>query len=750
MEEDSPVLPSSSAIRSDSRVLGLFGATIMGVGAIVGGGILALAGVAFAATGPAAMPAFALNGLIALLTALSFAEMSTRFPESGGAYTFARKVMSVNSAFMVGWIVWFASIVASVLYARGFAAFFLLMLENGWRALVGTAPAWLHHPGLTVLLALGAATWFGFRLTRGDAGGGAWINIAKVLVFGTVIAFGLFFVCRTGWSAAGARLSPFFTCGAPGLLQAMGFTFIALQGFDLIAAAAGEIREPQRVIPHAMFMSLGMALLIYLPLLLVLAVLGAPEGVAIDVYAQDHKVSLVPLAVQRFLGGPGFWLVAVAGLLSMLSALQANLYASSRVAFSMARDRTLPTAVSFLGEHSGAPIMAVLLSSLAVVILLLLLPDVAAAGAASSLIFLLTFALVHGVTVLVRHRAGSRRGAFKVPLFPLPQLLGAAACLGLGLFQGIAAPQAGLVVLGWLTLGALVYRSLLAHRARIFDAASEGHDLQLERLRGHNPLVLAPLVNPAHVGSMVMLANAMAPPEIGRVLLLSVVTPAASDKNTGQRLENAQAVLREALTASLKAGIAPEALVTIASQPWNEIARVVRMHRCESLLLGFSSGVDTLNHKDLEALLSRVDCHAAVLKAAPGWDIARVRRVLIPVGGRSSHDELRARLIGRLCLGCRREITYLRILPETASARAYEQARQTAHQLARDEACQAFDLKIVRAAAPELEIMAHGAQSDLIIMGLQRVSRKHKIFGHIALAIARQAPCPVLMISRGR
>jgi len=73
------------------RNIGLLGATGIGVGAIVGGGILALAGVAFAATGPATLVAFGLNGAIAFLTALSFAEMASKFPESGGTYTFSKK-----------------------------------------------------------------------------------------------------------------------------------------------------------------------------------------------------------------------------------------------------------------------------------------------------------------------------------------------------------------------------------------------------------------------------------------------------------------------------------------------------------------------------------------------------------------------------------------------------------------------------------------------------------------------------------
>ena len=83
----------------------------------MGGGILALAGVAFATTGPAAMVAFALNGVIALMTALSFAELASKFPESGGTYAFSRKVLPVGAAAAVGWVVWFASMVAAVLYA---------------------------------------------------------------------------------------------------------------------------------------------------------------------------------------------------------------------------------------------------------------------------------------------------------------------------------------------------------------------------------------------------------------------------------------------------------------------------------------------------------------------------------------------------------------------------------------------------------------------------------------------------------
>ena len=86
------------------------------------------------------MLAFLFNGLIALLTALSFAEISTSFPQSGGAYTFAKKVLSVRAAFGVGWFMWFAYIVAGVLYALGFAAYGALLIESIFQVLGMTPP----------------------------------------------------------------------------------------------------------------------------------------------------------------------------------------------------------------------------------------------------------------------------------------------------------------------------------------------------------------------------------------------------------------------------------------------------------------------------------------------------------------------------------------------------------------------------------------------------------------------------------
>jgi len=208
--------------RQLKRSVGLLGATGIGVGAIVGGGVLALAGVSFAATGPGTLVAFALNGLIALLAAFSFAEMSSTFPESGGTYTFAKKVFSVQTAFTVGWVVWLASIAAAVLYAIGFGFYMVAGLERIWEASWGTPPPWLTGRNMPTLLAIAAIAVYTFWLTQKDTGGGRWSTVGKLVVFALIIGGGLWALAREPSASVSQRLSPFFPGGTLGLQRLTG------------------------------------------------------------------------------------------------------------------------------------------------------------------------------------------------------------------------------------------------------------------------------------------------------------------------------------------------------------------------------------------------------------------------------------------------------------------------------------------------------------------------------------------------
>ncbi len=732
------------------RTLGLFGATGVGVGAIVGGGILALAGVAFATTGPSAMLAFGLNGVIALLTALSFAEMASRFPESGGTYTFSRKVLSVEAAFTVGWVVWFASVVAAVLYALGFAHFALVMSSELCVAAGREVPGWVSHPGAVPTVALVTTALLSGMLMLTSAGGGQWANVAKVVVFAILIVGGAWAISRQPIGDTQAAVRPFFASGALGLVQAMGYSFIALQGFDLIAAVGGEVRDAKKTIPRAMILSLAIALAIYLPLLFVITTVGMPAGQSVMEVAQQHPEEIVAIAANNFLGSAGYWLVIVAAVLSMFTALQANLFAASHIARAMAEDNTLPSALGKLSANRQTPIFAIVVTGILVAVLALVLPDVAAAGAASSLIFLMTFAIAHWLSVLVRLRSTRVPPPFRVPLFPLVPIVGGLCCIALAVFQGFAVPAAGLIAVIWLSIGGLLFLSLFARRARLVDARNIAADPELLALRGHAPLVLVPIANPHNAQAMIALADVLVPADYGRVLIQTVVVAPTGwmpDQDPAP-IQKSQEVLKELLGASARVGTRVEALTTVAPQPMEEIARVAQLHRCESVLLGMSAINEEQDGSPMEKLLGRLDTDVVVLRAPEQWKLSDAKSILVPVAGRGGHDHLLTRLLGSLSREQKRKVTFLRVMSEDTSTKDFTRAKRDLARLARDNLKGQCERTLIRSNDPVDTVAQQAKECGLLILGIQRLGPREKLFGTFTRELVRRTDCPIIVLSR--
>jgi APA family basic amino acid/polyamine antiporter len=738
------------ATEKNERQLGLFGATGVGVGAIVGGGILALAGVAFSATGPAAILAFTCNGLIAFLTALSFAEMASKFPESGGTYTFSRKVLSVEAAFTVGWVVWFASIVASVLYAIGFGHFAIILARDLLEIF-----GYSLHPAMAggravLIVALGTTILLAINLMLTSVGGGAWTNVVKVVVFVVLIVGGFWAMAGQPIKESSDALRPFFTMGMGGLVQAMGYSFIALQGFDLIAAVGGEVRNPAKNIPRAMILSLAIALLIYIPLLLVIATVGTAEGQTVSELAAEDLEGVVAAAANNFLGPTGYWLVVVAAVLSMFTALQANLFAASRIALAMSRDHTLPSSLSKLSENRRTPIHAILVTAALVLLLLIALPDVSKAGAAASLIFLITFAIAHWLSVLVRIRSGDSPPPFRSPLFPIVPAFGGLACIFLAVFQGVAVPSAGMIAVVWLGIGGLLFLSLFARRARLRDVSNVAANPELVRLRGSSPLVLVPIANPQNVHAMITLAETMVPAEVGRVLLQSiVVAPADWDPDIDSSpADRSEAVLRGVLRASAKLGIRVETLTTVSPRPMEEIVRVAQLHRCESVLLGLSEISEDGQDTDLEGLLGKLDTEVVVFRAPENWQLSDTQNILVPVGGQGGHDYLLARLLGSLSRKQKQHVTFLRVVPTNTPAWELAATEKSLDRLAHDNVGGRCGKVVIESDDAVATISEWAEKSDLVILGIQRIGPRQKFFGRFTTQLADRTSCPIIVMSR--
>ena len=739
-------MSTNSTSSVTARTIGFFGALGIGVGAMVGGGILALAGVAFAVSGPSAILAFALNGIIALITALSFAEMASANPQSGGTYTYAKKALSLQVAFGVGWIVWFASLVAAVLYALGFGAFAMFAIQQ---IPAGGFTGILEFGWMPVLLALAAIGYFAFSLTRGTGDGGAFINIGKLIVFAILIAGGLAVFVQTPFSHITQSLNPFFSGGFGGVVAAMGYTFIALQGFDLIGSAAGEIKNPEKNIPKAMIGTLAVGLTVYLPLLFVMSTVGVLPGETIAELSNENPETVLAIAAQNYLGAFGFWLVLIAGIFSMLSALQANLFAASRISLRMANDRTLNHQLSNIDEKHGTPVTSIQVTCGIVALLVIMLPDVAAAGAASSLIFLITFALAHVIMILMRQRGYKDSETFRAPYFPALPIAGMVACIGLALFQAVAVPAAGFISLLWLIIGAVLFVSFFVKKAQAIEASEQALDPNLVRMRGLNPLVLLPISNPANAESMVFVANALAPPVVGRVLLLSIVIPSTEKDDIDKRLTSSRNVTQYALKAAFETGLRPDTLTTIAERPWEEIERVAKVHNCRSLMLGLSDLNDAQTSENLEKLVKNVRSDVVVFRQPfSGWKITDARKILIPVAGLDSNDPLRARVAASLWRASQPDITFVQILPSNTPDEKIRNNHKRLSRFAGRIIPGKTEVRILTSDNVIDELIKQSQEHDLVIMGLAKAGLHEKAFGNIVHVLAEETDTALIFISK--
>ena len=419
MVEKKSDIPQQTPPVQLARHLGLFEATMIGVGAMIGAGIFVLTGIATGNAGPAALIAFGLNGVITLFTALSYAELSSAIPEAGGGYSFIKKVMPNSIAFTSGWMLWFAYIVACSLYAKGFGSYFMEFTTRYMPAVGRILLSLLgEHGSVAFMTVMVSLLFISINIIGTHASGKTEniITLAKIAVLAVFIFFGLK-QALSATEVTQANFKPLFPMGFTGVLAAMGLTFIAFEGYDLIATVSEEVREPQKTIPRAILYSLGITICIYL--FVVFVCIGAvppAEGLqSWQLLGKYQEIGIIR-AAQSFMPAFGIVLVLGGGLFATLSALNATVLASSRVAFSMGRDWMLPHSLSRIHSQKRTPVLAISISGLLFIGIAVFLP-LETIGVASSLLFLLTFSLVN-VALIIYRRRSKTLPPFRVPFFP--------------------------------------------------------------------------------------------------------------------------------------------------------------------------------------------------------------------------------------------------------------------------------------------------------------------------------------------
>src|SRR6056297_2509897 len=463
---------SGSQTRSPEAELGLLDATMIGMGAMIGAGIFVLTGLAAEIAGPAAILVFALNGVVTAFTGLSYAELAASIPKSGGGYAFVREIFDDFASFIMGWMLWFAYMIAGALYALGFAPNFLELLHvyglvppPGEVGAIAVPLIDLSVP-LAFLLAFVAVLGLVALNAVSTAASGSAETIFTVIKVGILVVFVGFGLASPMFSEA--EFQPLFVEGGgpAAILPAMGLTFIAFEGYDLITTVTEEVKNPRENIPKAIFISLAVTVVVYLAVVVVaIGTLGA-DGLASagEAGIAEAATSFMPTGLPVIQNGGA--VIVFGAVFSTLTALNAVVIASSRVAFAMGRERQLLPSFGQLHHRYGTPFVAILAS--AVVMLGAVVLPTASASNVSSLFFLVSFIVVNASVIRLRRERPDMNRPYELPYYPVPPLVAIALNLVLAgvliRHLWLNDPLALLLSVGWLVLGGIAYATLDTRR----------------------------------------------------------------------------------------------------------------------------------------------------------------------------------------------------------------------------------------------------------------------------------------------
>ncbi|MEU9508988.1 APC family permease [Micromonospora sp. NPDC048170] len=394
-----------------ARRLGVRDAVVIGLGSMLGAGVFVVFAPAAAAAGGAGLlAALVLAGFIAFCNATSSARLAARYPESGGTYVYGRERLGPFAGFLAGWG-------------------FVVGKTASCAAMALTIGAYLW-PGQARLVAVGAVLAVTAVNLRGI---GRTATATKVLV-GVVLAV-LALVAVVGAVGGGVSLDRLGDLDASGrgVLTAAGLLFFAFAGYARIATLGEEVRDPQRTIPRAVPLALGVVLAVYLVLAVVtVGVLGADRLAG----------SAAPLAdVVTAAGLPGLaWLVRAGATVAVTGVLLSLLAGVGRTALAMARRRDLPGALAAVHPVHRVPHRAELAVA-AVVVLIVLLGDVRDAIGFSSCTVLVYYAITNAAALTLGRDPGRR-----LPVRALA-VLGLVGCLLLAVNLPLSSVLTGFAVL---------------------------------------------------------------------------------------------------------------------------------------------------------------------------------------------------------------------------------------------------------------------------------------------------------------
>jgi amino acid transporter len=379
------VPPASDPESAPAQLLTLRGAVFLGIGAMVGAGIFALLGEAGAIAGSAVWISFLAAGLVSLALGYAMAKLGTRYPSSGGLITYL--IQGFGNGRLVGVAAWLGYLTAIVVVGAMVAVSFG---EYGSAIVAGdnNDTGWTKVFASTLLLVTTFLCIIGPRT----------VDRAQSVIVIALLAVFAIFVLVTLTHLDTHLLAPTGYPSATSIVSSVALTFFAYLGFAVISFTGGDLENPRRNMPRAMYVALGVTMVLYVAI-----ALGVFGTLTVD-QVIDYGPTAIAEAVRPTLGDAGFAAMAVAALLATASSVTATLYASEGLTSALAEVGQFPSVfgtTSRLGRHGGLWITTV------ATLLFVNVFDLGALASIGSAVSLAVFVLVGVAAIRLRHTIGA-------------------------------------------------------------------------------------------------------------------------------------------------------------------------------------------------------------------------------------------------------------------------------------------------------------------------------------------------------
>lgn len=728
-----------------SRTLGLLDITMIGVGAMIGAGIFVLTGIAAGEAGPALALAFLLNGIVTTFTALSYAELGSSFPEAGGGYLWVKEGMGGTQGFLAGWMSWFAHAVACSLYGLGFGRFAVEL----WN-LAGLPDFGLTEGQMTLVFMGLIVTLFAFINYRGASETGAIGNVvtlAKVAILLVFVAFGVYAMVGRPDAVAVFRENP-LPNGLGGVFVAMGLTFIAFEGYEIIAQSGEEVINPKNNVPKAIFYSIALVVVVYV--LVAIVAIGATtntNGLPVWEYLAREKEVAIVRAAESFMPAGGI-LILISGLASTMSALNATVYSSSRVSFAMGRDHNLPEVFGRVHPVKHTPYLAIFLSAILIIGMAILLP-IEEVAAAADIMFLLMFAQVNITLMTLRQKRPDLERGYHVPLFPWPAVIGIVTNIALAAFLAFEIGRVGLISIIWIFVGMLLYWGYFRSK----EAMEKPKDVLMEEaLVSVDHSVLVPVADEAQAMELGRLGSILAKEHRGGVLALYVVKvpPQLSLSDGRLFLKEGRPPLQRVIDQAREFDVPVHTMIRLGRSVPDAILKTTAENASDMILFGWpgtSGANEQIFGSVIDRIISNPPADIAILRYRPYGEL---RRILVPVaGGPNGRLAVSVALaVARNTESASRVVLVHVVVPGADPTRAKATARN-AFRRATEGLDHQFEERIVNADNPVSGILEAAQDCDLVVIGATKEPLfRNLLMGNVSQRVAEGADCPVIIVKR--